>query len=269
MFDAQPYVVETETELWLRFDDRAIQSRMVKADPYHPGLLPFAVMLWGLLLRPQPRRVANIGLGGGGIAKWCWRHLPSSDVRVVEINPGVIALRDRFLIPPDSDRFRVIEGDGAEFISTVTHNLDFLVVDGADLGGVPPQLCSDEFYEATRRSLVDEGVAVFNLEASSRLADRISRIRRIFGGICWWAISPHNGQVILFAQRAGRALWTAPSRQRLVQVLGMLPRRSGVDFSSGVELFSPGKPVENVDVVGGPWRCQRSMLKLTATVAGS
>ena len=33
------------------------------------------------------------------MAKWCHRHLPQADITVVEINPHVIALRDRFYMP--------------------------------------------------------------------------------------------------------------------------------------------------------------------------
>ena len=49
-----------------------------------------------LLFDPRPRSILMVGLGGGSLAKYCHRHLPQADITVVEINPHVIALRERF-----------------------------------------------------------------------------------------------------------------------------------------------------------------------------
>ena len=39
-----------------------------------------------------------IGLGGGSMLKYLHRHLPEADLTAVEINPGVIELRDDALL---------------------------------------------------------------------------------------------------------------------------------------------------------------------------
>ena len=87
-----------------------------------------------------------IGLGGGSMAKWCHRYLPRTDITAVEINPHVIALRDRFYIPPDDQRFRVLCENGTDYVARVTEETDVLIVDGFDINGQPPELCSQGFY---------------------------------------------------------------------------------------------------------------------------
>ena len=51
-------------------------------------------MMGFLLFIPSPARILMVGLGGGSLAKFCFRHLPDAAIDVVEINPHVIALRD-------------------------------------------------------------------------------------------------------------------------------------------------------------------------------
>jgi spermidine synthase len=48
------------------------------------------------LCEPRPTKVLMIGFGGGSLAKYCHRHLLTTQVTVVEIDPEVIALRTHF-----------------------------------------------------------------------------------------------------------------------------------------------------------------------------
>jgi spermidine synthase len=69
-------------------------------------------MMAFLLFNPRPRRILILGLGGGSLAKFCYRHLPSATITAVEIDPHVMALREEFRVPADDERFRVLQGDG-------------------------------------------------------------------------------------------------------------------------------------------------------------
>jgi spermidine synthase len=86
-----------------------------------------------LLFNSEPKRIAVIGLGGGSMPKWCYRQLPAAHITVIEINPKVVALRDQFYIPVDDDRFRVICGDGTDYIAETPGSLEVLLVDGFDI----------------------------------------------------------------------------------------------------------------------------------------
>jgi spermidine synthase len=167
----------------LLLDDGNVQSLMRKSKPYRLELGYTRTMMGFLLFQPAPRHIAMIGLGGGSIPKHCYRQIQDVRITAIEIDPEVIALRDRFYIPPDGERFQVICGDGAAFVAQQLATLDVLLVDGFDTGGQAPQLCTQAFYDAAYDSLDAEGVMVVNvLGADRHFDDYLERIRRSFKG---------------------------------------------------------------------------------------
>jgi spermidine synthase len=158
-----PYVLTTPTSKSLHFSFVAVQSRMDLNQPELLALDYTRTMMGFLLFQARPQAIAMIGLGGGSLARFIHRHLPDSYLKVVEINPEVLSLRDEFLIPDDGERFRVRLGDGAEFVQQPPRLFDVLLVDGFDVTGQPPELASLSFYEDCAKALQPEGVAVINL----------------------------------------------------------------------------------------------------------
>jgi len=178
----KPFVYETLNTKALHFSICEIQSRMQPQRPYALDLEYTQTMMGVLLLNPQPERLAMIGLGGGSLAKFCYRHLPRTRIKVVEINPHVIALREQFCIPPDDERFKVRRGDGADFVRMPPYPVDVLMVDGFDAEGQPPALCSQRFYDDCCEALQPEGILVVNLHTGHRDYEVcVERIRRSFG----------------------------------------------------------------------------------------
>jgi spermidine synthase len=142
-----------------------------------------------------------IGLAGGSMAKWCHRYLPRTDITAVEINPHVIALRDRFYIPPDDQRFRVLCENGADYVARVTEETDVLIVDGFDINGQPPELCSQGFYDECYRSLTPSGLMVVNLCGWEGDVN-ISRIGKSFRDQIFVEITEDGNNKVVFACKA-------------------------------------------------------------------
>ena len=142
-----PYVYETLTTKALHFSLSELQSRMDTRRPEALELEYTRLMMGFLMFLSEPKAIAMIGLGGGSLAKFCHRHVRSARISVVEINPHVIAFREEFLVPCDSERFGIIEGDGAQFVRFPPSRFDVLLVDGYDYAGLPQRLCSQRFYE--------------------------------------------------------------------------------------------------------------------------
>ena len=112
----RPYIFETPLERRLHFTQDATQSAMSLLEP-DSLIAPYTrKMMSFLLLNPNPRHIVMLGLGGGSLAKFCYRNLPKTRITVVEIDADVIAMRDEFLIPRDDSRFRVVHGDGAQYL---------------------------------------------------------------------------------------------------------------------------------------------------------
>jgi len=159
----KPYLVERDGVLALHFDELSIQSEMSIDAPDELVIGYTKAMMSFLLLNPTPQRIAMIGLGGGSLAKYCYRHLPQSDITVVEINPDVIALRDEFAIPADDARFKILLEDGAKFVTQPALQQDVLIVDGFDADGINEQLSSQAFYDHCYAALSENGILVVNL----------------------------------------------------------------------------------------------------------
>ncbi|MEM5339726.1 spermidine synthase [Paraburkholderia azotifigens] len=162
----RPLLVHSDGLVALQFDATGVQSCMFAHDPYALALGYTRTMMGFVLFQPLPRRISIIGLGGGSLPKYCYRYLPDAAITVVEINPEVVALRSRFQIPPNDERFEVICADGAHYVTSSEHRPDVLLVDGFNADGMAPELCSRAFYTACRRQLADSGLLVANLMIS-------------------------------------------------------------------------------------------------------
>lgn len=161
----RPFLRRQRHSLALHFDLFAVQSEMLLDAPDDLIVGYTQTMMGFLLFQPAPSSIGMIGLGGGSLTKFCYRHLPLAAISVAEIDVEVIALRDEFCIPPDDERLKVQCVDGADFVSQTVDRFDVLLVDGFDKNGQPPQLCSQQFYDDCYRALAPGGILVVNLLA--------------------------------------------------------------------------------------------------------
>jgi len=196
-------ISERNDTRFLHLGGPAVQSAMRLKEPYALDLEYTRAMMGFLLFRRQPSDIALIGLGGGSIAKFIYRHLPQSRLTALEINPEVVAAaRAYFMLPPDDERLSVITGDGAAFVHANPDSQDVLLVDGFDAKRIVDSLASAEFYRACRDMLRPGGVAVFNLWGSDEYFPRyFDRLSRAFGEHALQLPAEKKGNIIIFAFR--------------------------------------------------------------------
>lgn len=176
----RPFIRRRWNTTELQFAHGVSQSRMLTFAPDKLLIHYTRTMMGALVLVPRPRSIGMIGLGGGSQAKFCYRHLPDARIEVVENNPHVLALRRKFRIPEDDDRFRVVLDDGARFLRARRGKFDLLLVDGYDETGIPEELSSPQFYDDCRTALTEGGAMAINLYCDD--AQRhVDRLRRSFG----------------------------------------------------------------------------------------
>ena len=209
---SRPFIDETRFYTSLHFRAQEAQSRMLKQEPDRLVLDYTRTMMAFLLFNSRPDSIAIIGLGGGSLAKFCFRELPDARIDVVEINPHVVALRDAFLVPPDGDRFHVHLDDGARFIGQSPERYNVLLVDAYTRDGIPAQLSSVEFYESCKRALRENGVMVLNLYCKD--ADlHIDRIRQCFDN-SFFVVDEKDGTNRVIIARRGSLLPLASLAQQ-------------------------------------------------------
>lgn len=186
--------------LSLSFESSLIQSCMRLADPDELVLDYTRAMMGFLLFNPAPRSVLMIGLGGGALHKYIHKHLPETDLTTVEINPGVIELRQVFCIPPDDERSRIVCADGAAFLAKPAHQFDVILVDGFNAAGLPDALCSPGFYRRVKAALAPQGLMVANVQADTAQTREIhKRVGRVFEGAMLSFESDEGGNDIVLA----------------------------------------------------------------------
>ena len=224
----KPFILDSRRLRFLHFDFETVQSAMRRDDPDGLCLAYTRKMMAFLLFHPDPRRILLLGLGGGSLAKFCYRHLPDSKLTVIEIDPNVIALREEFEVPDDDGRFRVLEDDAVGYVARRAPRQDVILIDACDRYGLAPALGASDFYANVKRRLSLQGVFVMNLCGDpNECASHFARIQGVFGPCVLTLPAREDGNLIVLAFRSqeGRRDWTA-----LAGRAPGLEQRFGLDF---------------------------------------
>jgi spermidine synthase len=226
----------------LHVGGEAIQSTMRIADPWALALDYTRCMMAFLLLHPEPREALMIGLGGGSLAKFFHRNFRKARVRVVELDERVVAAaRQHFMLPPDSERFQVEIGDGAEALSPEC--CDVLVVDAYHDEEHVPQLATTEFYDAAYLALAERGVMVVNFMDDDRLLNEyLKRMEAAFGGRVLAMKALYDPNILAFAFKGleTRVSWEAlRSRAQQLESRYDLPFGRYVSRLRGMNTVTP------------------------------
>lgn len=196
----QPFVFDHGDMRTLHFDHKYVQSAMSITEP-HKLLLSYTRAMMGFLLfHPAPRHILLVGLGGGSLAKYCYRHFPAARITVLELSAEVIALRDHFMIPADDQRFQVIRTDAAAYMQAQQGNIaDIIMLDGFSADGPAEALSTSGFYAACLRNLAAGGILVSNLwDRPDFLVQAIGQALAASDWRIWWCRTSDSHNCIAF-----------------------------------------------------------------------
>lgn len=182
-----------------------IQSSMKVREPFELELAYTRGMMGFLLFSDQMKHVLTIGLGGGSVPKYIHAHCPEISQTVVEINPQIIKVaRSHFYVPENDKRLNVIEGDGIDYLTKNRTNTDVLMVDAFDSIGIPPDFCSQDFFDSCANSLragtlTNNGIFVINLWGSDKKFDiYLQRIEQSFENKVLMLPTGKPGNIVVF-----------------------------------------------------------------------
>jgi spermidine synthase len=135
------------------------------------------MMLGALFVKPEPKAVLIIGLGGGTIPRALHEVVPQARIDVVEIDPAVVKVARRYFDLGDSKNLNVIEADGRVQVKRALRQelrYDIIMLDAFDHEYIPEHLLTQEFLQEVKALLAPGGVLAANTFSSSRLYDHES-----------------------------------------------------------------------------------------------
>ncbi|MBM0105088.1 fused MFS/spermidine synthase [Steroidobacter sp. S1-65] len=135
------------------------------------------MMLASLFVKPEPKSVLIIGLGGGTIPRALREVVPQARIDVVEIDPAVVKVARRFFDLGDTSAVNVIEADGRVQVKRALRQqqrYDIIMLDAFDHEYIPEHLLTREFLQEVKALLAPGGVLAANTFSSSRLYDHES-----------------------------------------------------------------------------------------------
>ena len=200
---AQESVVEV-TELdgvrALHLGSVTIQSGMKVRDPFALELNYSRGIICFLLFSSKIKSVLTIGLGGASVTKYIYKYCPEISQVVLEINAQVISIaRSHFYLPENDARLNVIEGDGVQYLLEHLASTDCVIIDVFDAHGIPPNCCTQDFFDSCFEVLKKDGIFVINLWGSDKNFDiYLQRIEQTFGGRALMMPTGKPGNIIVF-----------------------------------------------------------------------
>lgn len=126
----------------------------------------------GLLVQPQPERVLVVGLGGGSIPRTFRELFPAAQIDVVEIDPAVVEVAERFFGFTESENVDITVKDARVFVKQAGlfgRKYDYIVLDAFNGDYIPEHLMTQEWLEECKQILADDGVLIANTFSISRL----------------------------------------------------------------------------------------------------
>lgn len=205
------YIAEKFGVRTLHIGSDTVQSAMRLNAPNELELSYTRSMMGFLLFNDRPKSVLMVGLGGGSVAKFVYHRMPAASVRAIEINERVVTVARRYFDVPDNDeRFEVIIGDGAEFVTRESVSADVIMVDGYDGESHVEAVSTLAFYRACHARLNAGGLLVVNLWGGDReFNETLKRIEQAFpaGTLCLPAERPGNVIVFGFRTAPGHLAW--------------------------------------------------------------
>ncbi len=160
-------VMEDSGTRYMDFDNLR-QSAMLLQDPWELRLRYTRFLALAFALRPDPKRVLVLGLGGGSFPKRLHRDFPQVVVDAVDIDPAVLSIARRYFQVPEDPRMHLHVRDGRRFVQKTDARYDLIFLDAYNSDTIPFHLTTREFYRELVSRLAPGGVVVSNIIGSLR-----------------------------------------------------------------------------------------------------
>lgn len=145
-------------------------------------------MFLSYAFEPKHERVLIVGLGGGAMIHFLQKHDPDVKVDVVEIDPTIVDIADKYFGIRSEGNTRVITADGIKYLTETKERYDVVYMDAflkpsaeTDANGVPLRAKTADFYKSIQEKLTPRGMVVYNLNPHAGTRNDVIEITRAFG----------------------------------------------------------------------------------------
>lgn len=132
---------------------------------------------------PNPKRIAIIGGGDGGVVREVLKHKTVEKIYFVEIDEEVIRVSKKFFPTVssgiDDPKVEVKIMDGADFIKNLSDSIDVIIVDSTDIIGFARSLFTEDFFISVIKALKPEGLFVTHSESLHFHLDIVIEVQQI------------------------------------------------------------------------------------------
>jgi spermidine synthase len=220
-----------------------IQSSMKVKAPFELELAYTRGMMGFLLFSDNIKHVLTIGLGGGSVPKYIHQYCQEISQTIVEINPQIINIaRSHFYVPESDEKLHVIEGDGIAYLAVNHASTDLLMIDAFDSVGIPPDFCSQDFFDSCEMTLTNDGIFAINLWGSDKNFDiYLQRIEQSFDNNVLMLPTGKPGNIVVFGFKHLPDLRIIHLRERAK----LLEHSHKIEFLSFLEKLCEHNPHNN------------------------
>jgi len=213
----------------LRFGTGGVRQSVAKVgDPDHLELPYAPVMLSGLALCPEPKRVLVVGLGGGSIPSFLHKHYPKTRIDAVEIDPVVVEVAKQFFGLNEDETLKTYVQDGRQFIEERPNTYDIIFLDAFGSESIPYHLATREFLQAVRRSITAQGVVLADVwgPGANRLYPSMVRTyQEVFDELYVLEVQGSANKILIALPKKLRV-----SREELAQRAGAISKQKQFRF---------------------------------------
>lgn len=229
---------ENTRTLWFVRDngDEVIESRLELEKPDDLLIEYTRFMFMSYAFRPNPQKVLIVGLGGGSMVHFLQRRDPSVKIDVVEIDPVVAGIADRYFGVRSGGNVKIHVADGFEFLNTTQEKYDVIYMDaflrpsgGTDKTGVPLHLKTLAFYGQLKKRLNPDGVVMYNLNPHLSVRNDIQTIKEAFPNVYVFQLRNYSGYVVAASTAAEKMTAkeiTAAAAEADARLKGPFPLRA-------------------------------------------
>ncbi|MBL4942165.1 MAG: fused MFS/spermidine synthase [Colwellia sp.] len=180
------------------------QSCFLKSQPNKLVFNYTKLLMSGLLLNPEPKRILIIGLGGGTMSNTLMQLYPQSHIDNVEIDQAVIKVARDYFGFVENNQIKTYQQDGRIFIKRALlkkQSYDWIILDAFNGDYIPEHLMTQEFLQEAKALLSEKGILSSNTFSLSKLyAYESATYKAVFGNFFQVSSIANSNRIIMVSK---------------------------------------------------------------------